>query len=183
MLSKNKGYERFDNDLYETPEWASEVILPFIPSRVQTIWEPACGSGQMVEVFRKNGYLVRATDITTGNDFMQQTPSEHADAIITNPPYNIAGPFIRHALDIVKPDGFVAMLLRYEFDAASSRADLFANNPYFAFKLVMTQRIRWIEGTKGRPSIHHAWFVWDKTHTGPCSMRWHFRNNKTSAPG
>lgn len=183
MLPKNKGYERIENDLYETPKWATEVILPFIPGRVQTIWEPACGSGQMVEAFRKNGYLVRATDKSTGDDFLAQPPSEHADAIITNPPYNIAGEFIRHALNVVKPGGFVATLMRFEFDAAMSRADLFAHNPYFALKVVMTNRIRWIEGSKGRPSIHHAWFIWDKTHTGAPSMRWHFKDSKTLSAG
>ena len=57
------------------------------------------------------------------------------------------------------------MLLRTDFDHASSRRDLFELAP-FAKKVVLTKRIQWFEDSKGSPSFNHAWFIWDWTHEG-----------------
>jgi hypothetical protein len=58
------------------------------------------------------------------------------------------------------------MLLRVDFDSAKSRRHLFADCPAFAGKIVLTKRIRCIEGSTGSPSFNHAWFVWDRQHRG-----------------
>ena len=90
-----------------------------------------------------------------------------ADGIITNPPYTEAVRFIEHALALTKPcDGFVAMLLRTDFDHAATRQHLFAHCPQFARKVVLTKRIRWFGGSTGSPSFNHAWYVWDWRHAG-----------------
>ena len=93
------------------------------------------------------------------------------DAIITNPPYDLATEFIEHALRLTEPAaGVVAMLLRTDFDHAKGRAHLFGCCPAFAKKVVLTKRIVWFEpepGEKGKsPSFNHAWFVWDWRHEG-----------------
>ncbi|WP_315789817.1 hypothetical protein, partial [Bradyrhizobium sp. SZCCHNR3027] len=70
--------------------------------------------------------------------------------------------FIERALTFQKPHrGFVAMLLRTDFDHAKSRSYLFANCSAFAMKIVLTKRIKWFEDSKGKPSFNHAWFFWD----------------------
>ena len=92
--------------------------------------------------------------------------------IVTNPPYELAKEFCEHALRLMEPrNGFVAMLLRTDFDHAKSRSHLFRDCPAFAKKLVLTRRIVWFEpapGAKGKsPSFNHAWFIWDWKHEGP----------------
>ena len=51
------------------------------------------------------------------------------------------------------------MLLRNDFDSAITRQHLFRNEPRFAFKLVLLNRIKWFDGPSS-PSDNHAWFCW-----------------------
>ncbi len=161
MSQRESGYQRKERDCYETPAWVTEALMPHIPGSI-VIWEPACGSGKMVDELKRNGYEVRATDIETGTDFLNETCDWTADAIITNPPYLWAVQFIERALMLTKESrGLVAMLLRTDFDHAKTRRRLFGGHRAFAKKLVLTKRIRWIEGSTGSPSFNHAWFIWD----------------------
>jgi hypothetical protein len=63
-----------------------------------------------------------------------------------------------------------AMLLRTDFDHAKTRRHLFGESTSFAKKLVLTKRIRWIEGSTGSPSFNHSWMIWDKQHYGAPSI-------------
>jgi methylase of polypeptide subunit release factors len=92
MSQRDSGYERKERDCYETPEWVTEALLPHIPDRVRTIWEPACGSGKMVPALSQRCETT-GTDIESGHDFLSMT-AEPWDAIITNPPYSLAKEFI-----------------------------------------------------------------------------------------
>ena len=81
--------------------------------------------------------------------------------IITNPPY---GPHNKDAvtfarLALKRTDGWVALLLTAKFDFGKTRRDLFADNPRFAFKIALLDRIQWFPGaTAGTED--HAWYVW-----------------------
>lgn len=170
MSQRDSGYARKDRDLYETPEWVTEVLLPQIP--LTHIWEPAEGSGKMARVLGRI-CPVTGTDLNDGNDFLmfRDLPHLMCRAIITNPPYELATEFCEHALRLMEPvGGFIAMLLRTDFDHAKSRSHLFRDCPAFAKKLVLTRRIVWFEpepGAKGKsPSFNHAWFIWDWKHEG-----------------
>jgi hypothetical protein len=174
MSQRDSGYERKERDLYETPEWVTDVIVDHLPDSILTIWEPACGSGKMSGVLASYSNKVIATDIYSPDeisiDFL--TVPEAIDgphhAIVTNPPYELATEFIERALEFQRPHaGIVAMLLRTDFDHAQSRKHLFANHPAFEKKVVLTKRIKWFEDSKGQPSFNHAWFVWDWKHSGP----------------
>ena len=175
MSQRDSGYERKERDLYETPEWATEALLPHLPGRpLPFIWEPACASGKMVRVLTQIGE-VWGCDIEPGDgyiyaDFLGPTPRVDVDsvsAIITNPPYELAKEFIERALDRTQHlDGLVAMLLRTDFDHALTRSHLFAKHPAFAKKVVLRRRIKWFENSKGSPSFNHAWFIWDWKHQG-----------------
>ena len=46
MSQRDSGYERKERDLYETPEWVTEALLPHLPTIGEVVWEPACGGGQ-----------------------------------------------------------------------------------------------------------------------------------------
>lgn len=168
MSQRNSGYERKERDLYETPAWVTEALVPHLRPDLD-IWEPACGSGKMVNALKAAGqYVIRATDISDKQDFLDFDDGDigGVDAIITNPPYELAVPFIVHAVALMKPAGFVAMLLRTDFDHARGRTALFADCPAFAKKVVLTKRIKWFEDSTGSPSFNHAWFIWDWLHVG-----------------
>lgn len=173
MSQRDSGYERKERDLYETPEWVTHAVLHHLPMRVSHIWEPAQGSGKMARVLEAVAHTT-GSDIATGSDFLLQPAEPHlmCNAIVTNPPYELASEFCEHALRLMEPvSGVVAMLLRTDFDHAKSRSHLFRDCPAFAKKLVLTKRIVWFEpepGAKGKsPSFNHAWFLWDWKHEGP----------------
>jgi len=158
MSQRNSGRERLDADRYFTPTWCTEALLPHLPERIHTAWEPAAGSLKMVDVLARR-FIVPATDIATGHDFLTFGAP-------------LATEFCEHALRLMEPvGGVVAMLLRTDFDHAKSRAHLFRDCPAFAKKLVLTKRIVWFEpepGSKGKsPSFTHCFFIWDWTNDAP----------------
>lgn len=165
MSQRDSGYERKERDLYETPEWVTEALLPHIPSYVKAIWEPAAGSGRMERVLDRVGSVI-GTDIDRGHDFLSP-PSIFPDAIITNPPYDQAQQFIERAIEHAD---FVAMLLRTDYDHAKSRAHLFRDCRVFSKKVVLLKRIVWFVEDNGKPkaspSFNHAWYIWDKQDHG-----------------
>jgi hypothetical protein len=179
MSQRHSGYARVERDHYPTPAWVTEAILPHIPARVRTVWEPTCGGGHMVEVLRSAGYGITATDIETGVDFLACSTAD-VDAIICNPPYKQAQEFIEHAIELMRPAGFVAMILRTDFDHAKCRRHLFQNAPAFAKKVALTERVRWFPGTKTQPSFNHSWFVWDHRHVGPATLAYASRGDSRS---
>jgi hypothetical protein len=84
-----------------------------------------------------------------------------ADCIITNPPYGKSNrQAVRFAeLALYRCKGFVALLLTAKFDSGSTRRHLFADNPRFAAKIVLVDRISWtLDGETGTED--HAWFAW-----------------------
>ena len=168
MSQRDSGYERKERDAYETPGWVTRALVPHIPGRIRNILEPAAGSGKMVDELLKASYGVFASDIEKGSDFLEfRTLWE---AVITNPPYALASEFIWQALSITREkNGFVAMLLRTDFDHAASRLHLFQRGQ-FAKKVVLMKRIKWFDDSKGSPSFNHAWFCWDWTHQGPPTL-------------
>lgn len=182
MSQRNSTYERQTNDLYETPEYVTAALIPHIPERVQTIWEPGCGSGRMVRELRRHRPWgeIWGSDIAPGSgyiqaDFLGDTPRiriDAVDAIITNPPFCDATAFIERALRHMESrSGFVAMLARTDFDHAKSRSHLFRDCPIFAKKLVLMKRIVWFVEANGKPkaspSFNHAWLIWCFMHDGP----------------
>jgi hypothetical protein len=169
MSQRDSGYERKERDLYETPAWVTDALIPHLPKNIEEVWEPACGSGLMVDALKAHNFKVWESDIEKGADFRaaMATPDHRVNAIITNPPYEFATDFIDRALFLMRePRGMVAMLLRTDFDHAKLRAPLFSLCSEFSKKVVLTRRIKWFADSKGSPSFNHAWFIWDYTHQG-----------------
>lgn len=106
MTSKTKTtqYEDLDNtqgrDNFQTPAYATKLLLPFIPENTPNIWECACGSGKISEVLLKNGYGCVGTDLSLGKkynfltmDFPSDEKYKKNTAIITNPPFSLKRKF------------------------------------------------------------------------------------------
>jgi hypothetical protein len=166
--------ERGD-DLYETPPEAVRALLK-VERLPESIWEPACGPGSIVNVLRNAGHRVYATDLVDYGcpdsesrfDFlMERTPGFHVGAIVTNPPFKLAHPFVVHALTLCPK---VIMLLRLAFLEGSSRGSILdgghlARVHVFRNRLPRMHRAGWT-GKQSSSSIAFAWFVWDLAHKG-----------------
>lgn len=169
MATRNSGYARQPNNLYETPAWVTDALVPFLPSWVKTVWEPACGSGKMVDALDKHGFDLVWTDKNAPRgavDFINDDAAvkEYCrkysfDAIITNPPYGRdAQPFIERALDVAP---FVAMLLPMNYDCAKGRRHLFKDCKTFSKKITLTKRIVFFDRPGAAPSENHSWYCWN----------------------
>lgn len=184
------GYDRLENDKYFTIEtWVTQALHDTIDIPEGSIWEPACGAGHMSNVLLRNGHDVYCSDIVDHGfgvteeviDFLSTDASSYNDKfhIITNPPYEKkeCEAFVRHALKHIRhTGGLMAMLLRNEWDSASTRNDLFGHCPEFFMKLVLTKRPRWFEKTEESSSPRHnySWFIWRGDHSGPASIHHHY---------
>lgn len=170
MSQRESGYERKERDSYETPAWVTAALVPHLPVTNGKVWEPARGGGKMVAALEAAGFDVLGSDIASGTDFFLAVPEPGCRAIITNPPYAFAQAFIERALELMRPEGCVAMLLRTDYDHAKSRRHLFAGCPAFAKKLVLTKRIVWFDEPRAAPSFNHCWMIWNWKHVGPPTL-------------
>jgi len=99
-------------DSFQTPRYATELIIPFIPLSVSTIWEPAAGTGMIANVFKnKTGYDVVSTEIN-GNypyfDFLEnisvsELSFKDEPCIVTNPPFSLKKKFAHRCIELGYP--------------------------------------------------------------------------------
>jgi hypothetical protein len=118
--------ERGD-DAYMTPPCATEALLRHVKLPYR-LWEPACGDGtSILDVLRAHGHRVGprrlwAPDCFWRRDFLMKSKApDGCEAIVTNPPYKLAEPFIEHALDLCPR---VIMLLRLAFLESKRRTHI-----------------------------------------------------------
>ena len=191
------GYERADHDFYETREpWITQTLLKKYHFN-GPVWECACGRLAMSKVLGKQFDVISSDKVDHFGDGVavpgqspMMTPGwvqldflharevltngrgEAAQAIITNPPYDLADRFARKGLELMRPiNGQVALLLRNEWDCAKNRRDLFEIMP-FALKIVLTRRPRWSDEHRAHPRHNFAWFVWDWRAENLRRMAW-----------
>ncbi len=165
-----KTKDRPSDDFYPTPEYVTRALLKREHFN-GTIWEPACGAGDMSEVLESHGYDVRSTDLNdhgygaAGVDFLTQTAIDpRIGAIVTNPPFICAEQFIARAL-VLNP-GKVALFLRLSFIEGKRRyRQIFRDHAparIWAFSGRVTLLPKGNPG--GRPKngfMAFAWYVWD----------------------
>ena len=164
---------REGTDRYFTPEWVTELIIPYLWDDLYLpVLEPACGDGNIVKVLQRYGYSnIACNDIVkpsedsfivtndieyTIGDFLEYTPPLVVDAplaIITNPPYNKAFEFVKHAVSILPPYGEAWFLLRLDFLESKKRQEWLRTNTPDVFVL---PRRPSFTGT-GTDSCAYAW--------------------------
>lgn len=159
-------YERLPNDAYYTEDRVTDGLIDSYCLRTP-IWEPAEGRGDMKKRLIERGFWTDGSDITNDPplDFLETEMIGASAGIVTNPPYSLSDEFVRHAISLAEPEGgYVAMLLRNEWDCARKRLDL-ANR--ITMKIVLTFRPRWDwwlpkeEQGKGGARHNFSWYVWD----------------------
>lgn len=160
---------RQEGDWYPTPDEVTEALLPWL--RMEgAVWEPCCGDGALARVLERHGYHVIGTDlhyrgygIGHGEAYdILKAEKLLAPNVVTNPPFNIAAPIIRHLLSL-GPDT-LALLLKASFWHAKSRARLFEENPP-ARILALTWRPDFLN--LKRPTMEVMWCIWRRGHDGP----------------
>lgn len=168
-----KVHKRKKADFYPTPADATQGLLNVNPPPAGVhIWEPACGKGHISRVLLANGYTVASTDLRHtgyglgGVNFLQAKPSPDtpAQGIFSNPPFDLAEAFIRHALEVCEVE-YLALLLKSNYWHAKSRVALKQKHPPTGEHPV-TWRIAFLEEERGKsPLMDCTWYVWDKNAT------------------
>ena len=162
-------------DLYQTPSVAVEALLR-VEQLPRRLWEPAAGRGAIVNVLRAAGHEVLASDFVDYGDpthfarrdfLMEHKAPDGCQAIVTNPPFKLAGEFVKHALDLCPR---VVMLLRLAFLESERRRAILENRGLarihvFRNRLPTMHRDGW-QGPKASSGMAFAWFCWDRAHTG-----------------
>jgi len=151
-------------DFYATPGDCTVALLKnfqhlFEGSR---IWEPACGDGAISKVLEDHRLDVISTDLHDrgygewGMNFL--TAECNCGSIITNPPFNLAADFIKHAVTKEVP---FAMLLKSTYWHAASRYDLFEQTKPMAI-IAMTWRPAMSPERGKAATMDFIWTVWDR---------------------
>jgi hypothetical protein len=174
--------ERDKHDFYVEPAWAVEALLN-VEGFQGEVYDPACGTGTIVEVCKKRGLDAWGTDLIARGyvpcvqtDFSKPVPDDCHDNvqnIVCNPPFRHAEVFIQNAL--LRAKFKVAMLLRLSFLEGQKRRALFEKSP-LARVWVFSRRVSMPPGGQDIPAkggaVAFCWLVWDHHWRGPPQIGW-----------
>lgn len=118
------------SELYITPEQLVEdIVNTYIMNDVNSMLEPAAGTGQIVRVIRKNRFEFPITAIEVNpNHFPEDLKSECKylnkqytqlskddigtfDLIFTNPPFPQFDAYLKHSVELLNPNGKIVFLM------------------------------------------------------------------------
>jgi hypothetical protein len=105
-------------------------------------------------------------------DFLLQTKTPiGCECILTNPPFQIIGEFVGHALNLAPR---VIMLARLALLESERRTEILerrglARVHVFRRRLPRMHRDGW-NGPRASSAIPFAWFCWDRDHRGPTTI-------------
>lgn len=183
--SNHTEKEREQNDFYATDPVAIDLLTKKVELPKQ-ILEPACGSGCLSIRLEGLGHDVKSFDIVNRGfgmerDFFSITepPFSGDYAIVTNPPYKFALPFVLHSLELVPDGGLVCMFLKTTFAEGKGRyKDLFRKYPPLKV-LQCVERVLCAKNgdfaamrAGGGSAVAYAWWVWQKGYTGQTILDW-----------
>lgn len=179
---KANVWERDGLDWYQEPVEATTALMAQ-ERFVGTIWDPACGAGNIIKACIDAGYSAVGTDIVKRanawwfrgeHDFLTWQSQPLAQNVVMNPPFfraKGAEAFIRKALGIAT--GKVCAFVDVKFLAGTGRANgLFAEHPPHRIWII-TPRPSCPPGEylaagnkAGGGTADWCWLVWDQTAPG-----------------
>jgi hypothetical protein len=182
--SKRKKSKREKYDFYPSPEEVTEDLLKE-EDFTGTVWEPACGTGNISKVFESKGKKVLSTDLIIrgyGKGGVNFLKDKHAgkfgkqDNIVTNPPFKYAKEFVEQSKKYARKK--IALFLRTSFLEGKCRYEMFQDKK-FALKFVyqFSRRVTIYKSGKrpknsGSGTMAFAWFVWVKGYKGLPMVKW-----------
>lgn len=154
-FNQKKAYsKRGSFDEMFTPREAVEIIIPFIPVSVKTVWECTdLGNSKISQVLREKGYKVISSHIDDDFDFLEQEPDQY-DIIITNPPYSLKNQFLKRGFELNKPFMFLLPITTLE---GKERGELF--NKYDIALIIPNKRFNFKKEKKSSAWFQTSWFV------------------------
>lgn len=130
-MTFSKQIKTSKSDEYYTPDYAVQVILPYLKYRgFKSVWCPfdkECS--EFVKILNKEGYKVTFGHIETGQDFFSyKQPPKNVDCIVSNPPFSKRTSIFEKLFSLNLP---FAMIMNSNglFDA-KARYELFKNNKF-----------------------------------------------------
>lgn len=191
LAGGNPEHGRVDNDYYATDPKAVEMLLRQYEFNGNKMLEPCVGGGHIANAVKTFvGYEdVEVTGIdlidrghpnTIVADFLEWSNGEKYDFIISNPPYSLAQEFIEHGLELLVPNGQMAMFLKIQFLEGQKRKFFFEDNPPRYIYVFRNRMATWNNGQSVDPNtgkkwattMCHAWFIWEKGFNGEPIVRW-----------
>lgn len=161
---KETPLEKQGRDFFQTPNYATELLIPFIPKTIKQVWEPACGEKKIVNVLKSHGYLVIGSDIAGDNnlwnflstDDLSSMMFKDESAIITNPPYSLKIKFYKRCVEYGVP---FALLISGDYSQWNIKAVMDGCE-----KIIPTKRIDYItpsglSGATGNTSYFHSYWL------------------------
>ena len=175
-------FERAEADWYLEPRWTVDLLLDAEPIN-GVVYDPACGSGNIVRACLERGMLAYGSDLHDRGfgcpdvDFIgPQFQAIRPAAIISNPPFSLFEQFVEQALRLVAHK--VCMLARLAvLEGMARHQALWEPNPPTRV-WVLSKRASMPPGD--RPDIKptggqaaYCWLVWDVGgRTGPTQLGW-----------
>ena len=174
-------WARHPEDWYVEPEWCSRRLFEVEPFS-NGIFDPACGSGRIVEAATAANYFAFGHDIVrrsahcAGEHNFLISPVVRMHNVVSTPPFGIADAFAAHALRVAESK--VALLLPTKWMNAAKRGAWIETTP-LARVWLLAPRPSMPPGPvieagikPGNGTTDFAWFVWDKSHVGRPELRW-----------
>jgi len=148
-------------DFFRTPKYAVELLIPFIPKQIKSIWECASGEEHISKVLIEKGYDVFSSDIIISNYIhnfiLDDFPMFAFEAIVTNPPFSLKQKFYKKCLEYSVP---FALLIPADYSKWIIDAIRFDG----CEKIVPSRRIDYItpsnkKGSNSASQFHSMWLT------------------------
>lgn len=190
-MSKTSGHARHAEEWYVEQPFASRLLFQAESFTGYTVWDPACGQGNILRSAAEIGLQCYGSDIVNRKgdvayreiDFLTITPDQLPPgvlAICSNPPYRrVAGAeaFIRKAIELgIRKH---AWLVQRDFPYSERRHALFIEHPPKVLYHLSTRvscppgdMLARGEIKHGGGSVDYLWAVWEPMFTGETVTRW-----------
>lgn len=162
--------KRRERDFYPTPDWATQALLSAFPEiRGSRMLDPTCGDGRMAQALASRFDVVLCNDIEPRPNVAQYHmdarnhllyEEARAEWIVTNLPFNLAGPLAWMALHGASVG--VALLLRCTFLEPCEGREWLTRRPPTA--ILALPRISF--NGAGTDSAPCWWFIWGPVTPG-----------------
>jgi hypothetical protein len=162
MAGGNPKDGREKDDFYPSPPDVTEALLRAETGIRYVAHECAAGDGAMTDVLKTYCREVVSTDLYPKRDDIEvqdflTLKYALGDHLVTNPPFDLAVPFIQKAMDLKYKQ--VAFVLKATFWHAKRRLKLFNT-----FRPTTIYPLTWRPDfmKKGAPTMDIIWCVWDR---------------------